>query len=110
MPHYPCHFSVRIFAGRLSDVEIGNWLRSLGLAQYEPAFRENAIDGEVLPKLTSEDLKEIGVVAIGHRRKLLEAIAALGAEAPAAATPSLALPRSRGREGWGPMPSAGSSQ
>ena len=68
-------------------MEIGNWLQSLGLAQYEPAFRANAIDGEVLPKLTSEDLKEIGVVAIGHRRKLLEAIAALGAQAPAARNP-----------------------
>ena len=68
-------------------MEIGNWLQGLGLAQYEPAFRANAIDAEVLPKLTSEDLKEIGVVAIGHRRKLLEAIAALGAQAPAARNP-----------------------
>ena len=68
-------------------MEIGNWLQGLGLAQYEPAFRENAIHKEVLPKLTSEDLKEIRVVAIGHRRKLLEAIAALGAETPAARDP-----------------------
>jgi class 3 adenylate cyclase len=49
-----------------------------------PAFRDNEIDWEVLPKLTSEDLREIGVAAIGHRRKLLDAIVALGATAPIA--------------------------
>ena len=65
-------------------MEIGAWLRSLGLERYEPAFRDNEIDWEVLPKLTSEDLREIGVVAVGHRRKLLAAIAALGGEVPAA--------------------------
>ena len=58
--------------------------KELGLERYEPLFRDNEIDWEVLPKLTSEDLKEIGVVAIGHRRKLLDAIAALGTEVPAA--------------------------
>ena len=50
-----------------------------------PAFRDNEIDWEVLPKLTSEDLKEIGVSALGHRRKLLDAIAALGVSIPTAA-------------------------
>ena len=58
--------------------------KELGLERYEPLFRDNEIDWEVLPKLTSEDLKEIGVVAIGHRPKLLDAIAALGTEVPAA--------------------------
>src|SRR6516165_5586461 len=53
------------------------WLRSLGLGKYEAAFRENEIDEAVLPGLTAEDLKELGVAALGHRRKLLEAIAAL---------------------------------
>ena len=43
-----------------------------------PAFRDNEIDWEVLPKLTSEDLQEIGVAAVGHRRNLLDAIAAFG--------------------------------
>jgi class 3 adenylate cyclase len=62
------------------------WLRSLGLERYEPLFRDNEIDWEVLPKLTSDDLREIGVVAIGHRRKLLDAIAALGAVVRAAET------------------------
>ena len=53
------------------------WLRSLGLGKYEAAFRENEIDETVLPNLTAEDLKELGVTALGHRRKLLDAIAAL---------------------------------
>ena len=64
-------------------MEIGGWLRSLGLERYEPAFRENEIDWEALPKLTAEDLKDLGVVLGGHRRRLLEAIAALDTgEAP----------------------------
>ena len=58
-------------------MEIGGWLRNLGLEQYEAAFRDNAIDETVLPNLTAEDLKELGVGAVGHRRKLLDAIAAL---------------------------------
>src|SRR5262249_2210332 len=66
-------------------MDIEAWLQGLGLERYLPAFRDNEIDREVLPKLTSEDLREIGVAAIGHRRKLLEAIAALGASAPTAA-------------------------
>jgi len=53
------------------------WLRSLGLGKYEAVFRENEIDETVLPSLTAEDLKELGVTALGHRRKLLDAIAAL---------------------------------
>lgn len=58
-------------------VDVGDWLRGLGLARYEAAFRENAIDFEVLPKLKAEDLKELGVRAVGDRRKLLAAIAEL---------------------------------
>src|SRR6476469_2137689 len=58
-------------------MDVGAWLKSLSLEQYEAAFRENAIDAEVLPTLTGDDLKEMGVVPIGHRRRLLEAIAAL---------------------------------
>src|SRR3954452_15275864 len=71
-------------------MNVATWLQSLGLERYEPLFRDNEIDWEVLPKLTSEDLKEIGVVAIGHRRKLREAIAALGVAIPAAAVPAAA--------------------
>ncbi len=58
-------------------MDIGDWLRSLGLERYEAAFRENEIDETVLPNLTAEDLKELGVNALGHRRILLDAIAAL---------------------------------
>ena len=58
-------------------MDIATWLRSLGLEQYEPAFRDNDIDAELVPRLTSEDLKDLGVVSVGHRRKLLDAIAAL---------------------------------
>jgi hypothetical protein len=53
------------------------WLRSLGLGKYEAAFRENDIDETVLPGLTHETLKELGVTSVGHRVKLLDAIAAL---------------------------------
>jgi class 3 adenylate cyclase len=53
------------------------WLRSLGLGKYEALFRANDIDETVLPTLTAEDLKELGVASFGHRRKLLDAIAAL---------------------------------
>ena len=64
-------------------MDLGDWLRSLGLEQYEASFRENAIDDSVLPSLTAEDLKDLGVVIVGHRRKLLNAIAALRADADA---------------------------
>ena len=65
-------------------MDIEAWLQGLGLERYVPAFRDNEIDWEVLPKLTSDDLREIGVAAIGHRRKLLEAIITIGATAPTA--------------------------
>jgi class 3 adenylate cyclase/predicted ATPase len=71
-------------------MNVAAWLQSLGLERYEPLFRDNEIDWEVLPKLTSEDLKEIGVVAIGHRRKLLDAIVAFGAAVPVAAVTAAA--------------------
>jgi class 3 adenylate cyclase len=61
------------------------WLRGLGLGKYEAAFRENEIDETVLPSLTHEDLKELGVTALGHRVKLLDAIAALRADTNAKA-------------------------
>ena len=71
-------------------MDIGNWLRSLGLARYEPMFRENAIDGEVLPSLTAEDLRDLGVTLVGHRRRLLDAIAVLGVELPVRASLTIA--------------------
>jgi SAM domain (Sterile alpha motif) len=61
-------------------MDIVVWLRSLGLEKYEAAFRENEIDETVLPSLTEEHLKQLGVTALGHRVKLLDAIAALRAD------------------------------
>jgi class 3 adenylate cyclase len=58
-------------------MDVVDWLRALGLARYEAAFRENDVAGELLPDLTEDDLKGLGVVSIGHRRQLLKAIAAL---------------------------------
>jgi class 3 adenylate cyclase len=75
-------------------MDIVVWLRSLGLGKYEAAFRQNDIDEAVLPGLTHETLKELGVASVGHRMRLLDAIAALrgdaGGEAPSvgAASPS----------------------
>ena len=78
-------------------MDVAAWLKTLGLGQYEAAFRDNAIEGDLLPNLTAEDLKDLGVAIVGHRRKLLDAIAALGAVSeptspPAAANPPPTLP------------------
>ncbi len=63
-------------------MDIDAWLRGLGLEQYALAFRDNAVDGEVLRELTADDLKDLGVTLVGHRRKLVAAIAALRGDAP----------------------------
>ena len=60
-------------------MDVGVWLRSLGLGQYEATFRDNDIDGAVLPRLTVDDLKDLGVATVGDRGKLLVAIAELAA-------------------------------
>jgi class 3 adenylate cyclase len=65
-------------------MDVAEWLRGLGLEQYVSAFRDNDVDGEVLPRLTAEDLRELGVASVGHRRRLLDAVAALGGGQPAA--------------------------
>jgi class 3 adenylate cyclase len=62
------------------------WLRSLGLERYEAAFRENEINETILPGLTAEDLKDLGVGIVGHRRKILDAIAALRVDTSASPT------------------------
>jgi class 3 adenylate cyclase/predicted ATPase len=71
-------------------VDIAAWLRELGLERYEESFRENQIDARSLPHLTAEDLRELGVVTVGNRRLLLQAIAALSEARPAAANTSQA--------------------
>jgi class 3 adenylate cyclase/predicted ATPase len=72
-------------------MDISEWLRGLDLAQYEPIFRENAIDADILPELTEADLEKLGVL-LGHRKRMLRAIAARAAATPAAA------PRAEGAE------------
>jgi class 3 adenylate cyclase len=59
-------------------MDVAEWLRDLGLEQYAPAFRDNDIDGKVLRRLTGDDLRDLGVTSIGHRRRLLDAIATVG--------------------------------
>ena len=75
-------------------MEISEWLRSLYLVQYEPAFRENAIDLKILPELSETDLEKLGVV-LGHRKRMLRAIAAL---AGAPTTPPAAALRTEEAE------------
>src|SRR3984957_11935389 len=57
-----------------TTMDVGVWLGNLGLGQYEAEFRDNEIDGAVLPKLTLDDLKDLGVAVVGHRRKIMSAI------------------------------------
>jgi class 3 adenylate cyclase len=73
-------------------MDVGAWLRGLGLGQYETVFRESEIDAEVLPDLTEGDLNQLGV-PWGHRKRLLKAIAALGTQ-ETAAKPSSPAPAS----------------
>ena len=65
-------------------MDVGGWLRNLGLGKHEAAFHDNAINEQVLRHLTAEDLKEIGVATVGDRRKLLAAIAELATPSPSA--------------------------
>src|SRR5215472_5856550 len=81
-------------------MDVAGWLRGLGLERYDQVFRDNEIDEKVLSSLTAEDLKDLGVTLVGHRRRLLEAIAALGAAvatATASATVGAASPGTPGQ-------------
>jgi class 3 adenylate cyclase/predicted ATPase len=73
-------------------MDVAAWLHGLGLGHYEQAFRANDIDAEVLVDLAAEDLVGLGVTSVGHRRKLLAAIAALRAGSVPATTPSMEAP------------------
>jgi len=70
-------------------LDIDGWLRGIGLAQYAEMFRANDIDIELLGGLTNNDLKDIGVVSFGHRKKLLEAIAELAGACPVSPQPAI---------------------
>ena len=71
-------------------IDVALWLRGLGLEQYGPDFAKNDIDGAVLPELTAEDLIALGITSVGHRRRLLSAIAALRDQPSDAAAPASA--------------------
>src|SRR5690242_5017560 len=58
-------------------MELAAWLRALNLGQYQTVFEQNSVTADLLANLTSEDLKDLGISAVGHRRRLLDAIAAL---------------------------------
>ncbi len=72
-------------------MDVAAWLRGLGLERYEQAFRDNEIDEKVLSSLTAEDLKDLGVTLVGHRRRLLDAIVTLGAVATAPASAAVGM-------------------
>lgn len=81
-------------------MDVAAWLRGLGLGQYEQSFRENDVDAGVLADLTAEDLIGLGVASIGHRRKLLAAIAALRAGSISATTPATSAPAAISEKAW----------
>ena len=62
-------------------MDVGAWLATLGLERYAQSFRDNEIDADILSTLTSEDLEDLGIKLVGHRRKLLNAIESLRTEA-----------------------------
>src|SRR5438034_7872774 len=82
-------------------MDVAAWLRELGLEQYAPAFHDNAVDGEVLRELTADDLKDLGVSLVGHRRKLLAAIARLQDEPPISTGPTASPESVQTRQGTG---------
>jgi hypothetical protein len=63
-------------------MDVADWLRQLGLERYEAAFRANDVSAEVLLRLTADDLRELGVLSVGHRRQMLDAIEALRSVEP----------------------------
>ena len=79
-------------------INVTDWLHSLGLEHYAEAFRNNDIDGEVLPEVNADDLIAIGVTSIGHRRKLLAAIATLKPADPVPTLSSISAVRSADAE------------
>ncbi|WP_036018907.1 adenylate/guanylate cyclase domain-containing protein, partial [Bradyrhizobium sp. WSM1743] len=87
-------------------MDVAAWLRGLGLGQYEETFRENDVDAEVLIDITAEDLIGLGVASIGHRRKLLAAIAALRAGSTSAIIPAATAAPITVSEKFTPTPEA----
>src|SRR4051794_3745599 len=86
------HPSGRACLIRGRKLDVGVWLHALGLGQYERAFRDNDIDMGLLSTLTADDLRELGIVSLGHRKLLLAAITALAGSTDPQPTPTLSLP------------------
>src|SRR5580698_358364 len=85
--------------GQGAAMDVADWLRALGLERYEATFRENDVTGDLLHQLTAEDLKELGVATVGHRRRLLAAIAGFQGDVAAdQAVRSTATPGSLGED------------
>src|SRR5215467_9018115 len=85
---WPDHINTAPRTGPWSAaMDVGGWLRSLGLGQYEALFRASDIDADILPELTEVDLEKLGV-SLGHRKRLLRAISGLAAAEPLAAPPA----------------------
>jgi class 3 adenylate cyclase len=85
-------------ASRGEPVDIAAWLTGLGLERYRQAFDENDVDGEMLLHLTGDDLKDIGVASLGHRKRLLEAIAVLNGAPDSTAAASAPPPASAAKQ------------
>jgi class 3 adenylate cyclase/predicted ATPase len=79
-------YSERLLPAEVANMDIADWLRTLGLQQYVALFQQNDIDAEVLPALGADDLRELGIASLGHRKKLLAAIAGLADRPSVAAT------------------------
>src|ERR1700722_9389783 len=77
-------------------VDVASWLRELGLERYEATFRQNDVGAELVPNLTADDLRDLGITSVGHRRQLLAAIAALRPEGTLASDPVKFQPRQLG--------------
>ena len=78
-------------------MDVGEWLRGLSLGEYEEKFRDHKIDGKVLASLTADDLRDIGVSAVGDRRRLLDAISLLAGARPLTDRPASAVAVSAGQ-------------
>jgi SAM domain (Sterile alpha motif)/Adenylate and Guanylate cyclase catalytic domain len=81
-----------------ADVQqIADWLKELGMSEYTERFADNHIDESILRELTDQDLKDLGVVSLGHRRKMLRAIAELAGSTPGSPQPA-ATPEPKPRD------------
>ena len=84
--------------------QIADWLEKLGMSEYAQRFADNDIDFSILGDLTDQDLKDLGVASLGHRRKILRAIAELDRQEATAAPPAAARAPSSGPAPRSPSP------